>query len=107
MNIHAVESLFLQQDKSNFEDDKFNAERLASLKNDVALQRLHRLKKVESIVSALQHIEERKFEEAFADVKLLNAILEYEMMFEEGEERLKDFLTKSNKEVTPEGTIKY
>jgi hypothetical protein len=108
MNPKSIESLFLKQDASP-DALKINAERLAGLKNDSALQMLHKMKKVECIINALANLEERKFEEAYAEVKLLSAITDYEESFAAAEESVQKTIDDQSKQggSKPVRTIKY
>lgn len=85
MNIASIESLFLEQREITEEEANQDRERLANLKNDPALKRLHKMKKVDSIIKILSCLEERKFEQAYSFFKLFEAISEYEDVMSEAE----------------------
>lgn len=92
-----IESLFLDQKSLSSQNEQLYAERLSNLNNDPALKELHKIKKTECIVKALQALELRQFEEAYAEVKTLSAIMDYEESFAAGEHRLKELLSKQEK----------
>lgn len=90
MDMNIIERLFLEVPELTEEQGRAMNEHIASLVNSSALQRLIRVRQISAIMDTLSLLSERRFDEAFAEFKSLEAWNELQAEIQRAQETEKD-----------------